>query len=313
MKRKTRTDRRLDAVFEAAERLSFDDSSRIVLMSDCHRGDGSWADNFARNQALYNAALERYTAEGYTYIELGDGDELWENTSMQTILSMHRHVFLSLARLYQQKRFYMLFGNHDMLKNGTDFAACLSECPDDCQCCCHPLFPGLRIHEGLVLQHQPSGGELLLVHGHQADFFNDRLWRVGRLLVHRLWKPLELMGVHDPTSAAKNYRRKDRVERHLTNWVREKPLLLVAGHTHRPSFPKPGEAGYFNDGSAVHPGSVTALEISSGILRLVKWVYKTRMDGVLFAGRETIGGPEPLASYFSSVSSAISEENTEKI
>lgn len=313
MKWKTRTDRRLDAVWEAAERLPFDDSSRIVLMSDCHRGDGSWADNFARNQALYKAALERYTAEGYTYIELGDGDELWENKSMQTILSMHCHVFTSLARLYQQKRLYMLFGNHDMLKKNTDFAASLSECPDDCQCSRHPLFPGLRIHEGLVLQHRSSGGELLLVHGHQADFFNDRLWRMGRLLVRRLWKPLELMGVHDPTSAAKNYHRKDRVERHLTNWVREKPLLLVAGHTHRPSFPKPGEAGYFNDGSAVHPGSVTALEISDGILRLVKWVYKTRPDGVLFAGRETIAGPEPLTSYFPSTSSAISEENTEKI
>lgn len=308
----SRTKRRLDAVLQTAERIPIDDVSRIVLMSDCHRGDGSWADNFARNQALYGAALQRYAADGYTYIELGDGDELWENSSMQTILAMHRPIFHLLAQLYRENRLYMLFGNHDIRKRDAEFAAGLSECPDDCRCRCHPLFPGIRVHEGLVLQHRPSGGELLLIHGHQADFFNDRLWRVGRALVRRLWRPLELAGFHDPTSAAKNYRKQQRVERKLAGWAQDKPLILVAGHTHRPSLPPPGEARYFNDGSAVHPGSVTALELSGGIVRLVKWIYQSRPDGVLFAGRETIAGPVPLADYFREPPSTNISEKIEK-
>jgi hypothetical protein len=30
--------KRLSRVYESAERVSFDDSSRIIIMSDCHRG-----------------------------------------------------------------------------------------------------------------------------------------------------------------------------------------------------------------------------------------------------------------------------------
>jgi hypothetical protein len=52
--------RRIDQVFEAAKHIAFDDSSRIILMSDCHRGDGSWADDFSRNQNLFFAALTYY-------------------------------------------------------------------------------------------------------------------------------------------------------------------------------------------------------------------------------------------------------------
>ena len=70
---------RLTDVFQSAKELPFDDSSRFILFSDCHRGVNDWADEFANNQGLFFHALERYYAEGFTYIELGDVDELWEN------------------------------------------------------------------------------------------------------------------------------------------------------------------------------------------------------------------------------------------
>ena len=296
----TRTEKRLNGVYAMAERLAFGDGDRLVLMSDCHRGDGSQADNFLHNQTLYTAALAQYAREGYTYIELGDGDELWENTAVCDIADAHRGVFDRLAQLHTDGRLYMLYGNHDLCKRGENFGKAITACSyDNCRCRV-PLFPALRAQEGLVLCHADSGGELLLVHGHQADVFNDRFWRVGQWLVRHLWRPLELIGVRDPTSAAKNYRKKGAVERRLSRWADTHPPLLIAGHTHRPMLPAPGEGRYFNDGSAVHPSGVAALEIAGGEVRLVKWHYQIRDGGAVYAGRETLAGPHPLRAYFSS-------------
>lgn len=73
---RARSDRRLTEVFGAAEHLIFDDSSRFVFFSDLHRGNNSRADAFAGNEDLFLQALSRYYREGFTYIEVGDGDEL---------------------------------------------------------------------------------------------------------------------------------------------------------------------------------------------------------------------------------------------
>ena len=74
-------DSRLDRAFGHAPVLPLSEHSRYVLFSDCHRGTGTSGDNFLKNQHLYFAALQYYLERNYTYIELGDGDELWEKTS----------------------------------------------------------------------------------------------------------------------------------------------------------------------------------------------------------------------------------------
>ena len=118
--------------------------------------------------------------------------------------------------------------------------------------------------EGLILKHTVTENKIFLLHGHQADFFNDSLWRLNKFLVRYLWKPLELIGVNDPTSAARNNKRKKQVEKRLIHWVKREKLMIIAGHTHRPVIPDPDEPLYFNDGSCVHPQCITAIEIASG-------------------------------------------------
>ena len=61
--------------------ISAEDHPKIVLMSDCHRGSGNWADSFLANRPVYTAALKYYIQKDFTYIELGDGDELWTTAS----------------------------------------------------------------------------------------------------------------------------------------------------------------------------------------------------------------------------------------
>lgn len=291
--------RRLKEVFETAKTIPFDDQSRIVFMSDCHRGDGSYADNFYKNQPLFFAALTQYNYLKYTYIELGDGDELWENSNLSDSVEVYGDVFWLLSKFYRENRLYMLFGNHDIVKgkNGS-VKRYLDRYYDVREKRYIPLFPGIDFHEGLILEHSTSGHRIFLVHGHQVDFFNDTLWRLSRFLVRYLWKPLELVGVNDPTSASKNYKRKKTVEKRLTNWVMHENRMLIAGHTHRPVLPELGEPLYFNDGSCVHPRCITAVEISDGNILLVKWCNKTKFDGTLFVGREILVGPVKLEDYF---------------
>jgi hypothetical protein len=66
-------DKRLTEVFRSSQEIPFDDGSKFILFSDCHRSNNSWADDFANNQSLFFFALQHYFKDGFTYIELGDG------------------------------------------------------------------------------------------------------------------------------------------------------------------------------------------------------------------------------------------------
>jgi UDP-2,3-diacylglucosamine pyrophosphatase LpxH len=293
------TQSRLNKVFKAAEQISFDDSSKIVLMSDCHRGDGNWGDNFLNNQNLFFGALDFYYRKDFTYIELGDGDELWENRKLERIINIHSDAFWLMSKFYKEGRLYMLYGNHDQVKKEKDFAQKnLKSYYVESIKKQVALFPNIKIHEGLILNYNNSDNLILLIHGHQADFLNYDLWKLSRFLVRYLWRPLELTGVRDPTSAAENHTKKEKVEKKLTEWTKKQKHMLIAGHTHRPMFPQPDEALYFNDGCCVHPRCITAIEIENGTITLVKWTVKTRKDRSLYVDRVELEGPVKLQDYF---------------
>lgn len=286
-------------VFKSSKEIPFDDSSRIVLFSDCHRGDGGWADDFQRNQNIYFAALTHYYKENYTYIEIGDGDELWKNKSFSEIRYTHKDSFWILSKFFNDGRLYFIFGNHDIEKKNEKFVRDnLYKYFDRRVKKWVPLFENIEVHEGLVLKYKETGDKILLIHGHQVDIINNQLWRISRFLVRYLLRPLEIFGINDPTSAAKNYKKKDNVEKKLSEWVKKEKHLLIAGHTHRPMFPEVGKTPYFNDGSCVHLRCITAIEIENGCITLVKWNVKTKNDGTMFIGREIIAGPRRLKDYF---------------
>ncbi len=280
--------RRLDKSFEHVPILPWDEDSRYVLFSDCHRGNGSQGDNFLKNRHLYLAALDYYYRGGFTYIELGDGDELWENRNMDQIKEIHSDVFRQLSQFYQERRLYMLYGNHDMIKKYPRFSQkkCASfycMVSGDQQ----PLFPNITCYPGLILQNHQTGKRLYLTHGHQASLLNSTLWPVNCFLVRYLWKPLEQLGVLDPTSAAKNHKTKKRTEQRLSTWANHYHRTLITGHTHRPMLSTEG-ASYANTGSCVHPYCITCIEIRGEQLSLVKWYVDARPSGCLYVEKENI-------------------------
>jgi UDP-2,3-diacylglucosamine pyrophosphatase LpxH len=290
---------RISYIFDSAIQLPFDNASRIVLISDCHRGDGGRADDFRKNRPIYQAALMHYYQRKYTYVELGDGDELWENKDYGEIIQANSGTFKLLSRFYQENRLYFIYGNHDILKRSGAFVKeYLYEYHSQHDQSSCPLFENIKVHEGIVLCHRVTNDKILLIHGHQVDFLNYELWRVSRFLVRYLWRPLNLYGVNDPTRTAKNYEKKDKIDRMLLKWVKSNKCMLIAGHTHRPIFPEIGQPPYFNDGSSVHPSCITAIEIVKGDIRLVKWSMQAREDGTLYIGRDVLEGPRKLVDYF---------------
>ncbi|MCH5268878.1 MAG: metallophosphoesterase family protein [Lachnospiraceae bacterium] len=280
--------KRLDKSFKDVPILPLCADSRYVLFSDCHRGNGTHNDNFLKNQHLYFAALRHYYREGFTYIELGDGDELWENRDMEQIKELHSNVFWQLSLFYKQKRLYMLYGNHDMVKKYPSYSrkkyadyVCTSSQSRE------PLFPDIRFYSGIILEDNCTGKRLYLTHGHQASLMNSTLWRVNCFLVRYLWKPLEQIGILDPTSAAKNYTIKQRSEKRLTAWAKQHNRTLITGHTHRPMVENE-ELHYINTGSCVHPRCITCIEIYRQNIHLVKWYMGTRDNGNFYLEKEEL-------------------------
>lgn len=269
---------RLNRSFEEAIHLPLNDRTKYVLFSDCHRGVGNSNDNFLKNQTLYLAALQHYYRTGYTYIELGDGDELWENRHMKQIAETHHNIFQQLCLFHRQNRLYLLYGNHDITKKGKNYKL--------------PLLPDVSFQEGIILENASytDAQNIFLTHGHQADLLNSTFWQLSRFLVRYLWRPLEHYGILDPTSAAKNYKRKAKTERRLHNFAEQKDYILIAGHTHRPVLLE-NDLYYCNSGSCVHPFSITCLEIEHLKLTLIKWSLSVRPDMSLYVSREVLSGP----------------------
>ena len=263
---------RLDHAFRDAPVLPLTHRSRYVLMSDCHRGVGTSSDNFLKNQHLYLAALKHYNQRGFTYIELGDGDELWENRSMKTIVEIHDDVFDMLMRLYRGNRLYLIYGNHDMVKKKKSLPVPF------------PFYEGIILCPADIPQRT-----LYLTHGHQASLLNSTFWRAACFLVRYVWSPLENMGVLDPTSAAKNYRVKNKCETKLNQWASKNRRILITGHTHRPVMPDE-PSYYYNTGSFVHPQCITCIEIEQGVMSLVKWSMSARADSTLYVAKERLAG-----------------------
>jgi len=260
---------RLSQVFDTAPRIPFDSRSRMVFFSDCHRGVDNRADAFSQNEGLFTRALDYYYRQGFTYVEVGDGDELWQNRCFSEVRRAHRRTFDLLHRFAQDARLYVVSGNHDIQRNGEG----------------RTEKDGLPVHEGLVLRDQRSRQELFVVHGHQADFLSDYLSVFGRLLVRYVWRWVRLVGLGHPRNWTEMLQRdeegtavfdwlqaeKTKVENRITSWVQARCQTVICGHTHRPAWAPPGSPPYFNAGSCVFPGHITGLEMQKGEIRLVKW------------------------------------------
>jgi UDP-2,3-diacylglucosamine pyrophosphatase LpxH len=276
-------------------RLPLGPRNRIVIFSDLHRGIGDEADDFKCNRRLFEAALEYYNRRRFTYIELGDGDELAENSRFEAIVRSYDRIFRLLDRFHRDDRFYYLVGNHNLQMGKPRWrerhlAKARRIIPR--------LWQELAAPETIIL-----GDRIFLLHGHQADILSTFVAPLNRLFMRTIGRFMKnVCGLKNPLSVSRNPRKRRRVEQRILDWAVRRRIVAVAGHTHHPVFMSPGrqenEAGlpgrpiYFNCGSGVAPGAVTALEIEAMTIRLVIWraMAGPRGRGRGRAARQTVKG-----------------------
>lgn len=289
--------KQLERLYNNSLKIDITNNDKIVIMSDQHRGAGDNYDNFLKNRNIYNAALSYYLNNDFTYIELGDGDDLWEVEDCKDIVEEHLDSFKLLKEFHDKNRLIMLYGNHDLIKK---YPRILKECfykyyNKETEIY-ENLLNNLRVYESLILNYE--GEELLLFHGHQLDIINSSFWHLSRFLVRFVWKKLEHIGLKDPTNAAKNYPITRYREKKLSKWSMDNNIILISGHTHKPMFPKKELGLYFNDGSCIHPNGITCLEIENGYISLVKWKYVFDDENTIRIEKINIDKKEKIENFF---------------
>lgn len=255
-------------------------SAKFIIFSDQHKGDRSAADDFKTNEPNYLAALNYYNENGFSFINLGDSEELWK-FGAEKILPLNK-VALAAEAAFQPDRFYKTFGNHDLIwKNQPDVFLLLRN---------YFTIP-LNVYEGIVLKLKTSLGELnmFFTHGHQGDTMSDNNGFSTWLVAH-LWLPLQRFLDININTPSKDFSMRNEHNIMMSEWSsRKKNLILVTGHTHCPVFatgkyydhpsnyipgrePAHVKPSYFNTGCCCYAdGDITGIEIANGFIRLIKW------------------------------------------
>lgn len=293
-----KTYQRLSEVYKKARIEHFDDSSRYIIFSDTHRGNGSHFDEFAKNQNIFRHALEYYFENGFTYIEAGDGDELWENPKVIDIKNAHFHIFETIKKFNDEDRLIMIYGNHNIYLKDMDYVRKhYYKNYNDYREADYDFLMGLLPVEAVLLKHRQTGQEIFTLHGHQGDFLNDQLWYPTMISLKYFWRYLHSLGIRNPASPAKNAFKRHKIEKNFKKWIKTNKKMLICGHTHRFKFPRPGEIPYFNTGCCIYPSIITGIEIIDGMIQLIRWKTEPDKNGYLQVSKMVLRGPRPIKDF----------------
>ncbi len=293
-----RTMERLSRAYRNAEVLEIDPTSKIIIFSDAHRGDGSISDEFSKNRHVFYAALQYYYDEDFTLIEAGDNEDLWEWPKFGHIAKSYPLTYEFIRRFHTHGRYLRLYGNHDFQTADPNYVRdnlhyVRSPYSGDRE----PCLEGVNVHEAILMRHRDTRQEILIVHGHQGDFANDQAWRWSMFTFRIFWKYAHALGIRSPSSPTRNSYKRHKVERNYVRWILRNGRALICGHTHRERFPRANDAPYFNSGSCVFPSYITGLEIVEDQISLVTWLVVPDVNGYTRVVRRVIAGPRPLADF----------------
>jgi len=261
-----------------------------------------------QGESNYLRALQYYNENDFCFINLGDSEELWENSIWQ-VKKKNKENFEAEKKFVAKGKYIKVFGNHDLFWDNDPLAWWHLK---------DMYGEKVKVYEGVVLRptdHSPF--TIFLTHGHQGDAQSDGNW-FSKFFVANIWAPLQAFLRINPNTPAYDAEKKTLHNNIMYEWSSEqKDLLLVTGHTHQPVFAslthlerlyknfqlavhekdtakeeeirkeiqkrekefaavsvdymnmKPS---YFNTGCCCFSdGDITGIEIAGGCIRLIKW------------------------------------------
>ncbi|MEI8033115.1 MAG: metallophosphoesterase [Chlorobiaceae bacterium] len=217
MRLHTKKHPQLDRLLKTAKPVRIDESTRVLIVSDLHMGNGGRRDEFKRNAELFRTMLsDYYLPEKYSLVLNGDIEELLK-FPVESVVSQWGAFYELFLRFKENGFFWKTYGNHD--------AELLEERN-------YPLASSML--ESLKFQY---GREtMLLFHGHQASVL---LWEsypaVSRAVVLFLRYIAKPAGIRN-FSSAYNSRRRFVIEKSIYEFSNQAKIVSIIGHTHRPLF-----------------------------------------------------------------------------
>ncbi len=255
-------------------------NDKFIIFSDQHKGNRDFADDFANNEFNYLKALEYYQQQKFSFINLGDSEELWKYKT-EDVLPKNEKTFAAEAA-FQPNNYFKTFGNHDIFwKNKWDAERYLKK---------YFALP-LPVYEGIILKAGINNNLLTIfcTHGHQGDKLSDNNGFSTWVVAH-LWAPVQRYLRINVNTPSKDDRLRNKHNKLMHQWSsHRKNILLITGHTHQPVFASgkysshPSnsiereaneklKASYFNTGCCCfNDGDITGIEIEGGYIRLIKW------------------------------------------
>jgi len=284
-------------------------TGKFIIFSDQHKGIRNGADDFVLAEPNYLAAMEYYAQQDFCFINMGDSEELWEN-SLWKVKKKNTAVFDAEKKFIRNNKYVKIFGNHDLYWNTSPLASFnLKE-----------IFgEQIKVYEGVILA--TSIGErplqICCTHGHQGDASSDGNW-FSKFFVGWIWAPLQSFLRINPNTPAYDTTKKSLHNTIMYEWSsNQTDTILITGHTHQPVFESlthlerlykqlqslkepenSDEIGkikeeirkrekdytavsidylsmkptYFNSGCCCFSdGDITGIEIENGCIRLIKW------------------------------------------
>jgi predicted phosphodiesterase len=258
---------------------------RFIIFSDHHKGNKDHGDDFVNNEPNYLAALEYYLQNDFTYINLGDSEELWKYTPEQ-VISKNIISLRAEAKFHELGKYHKTFGNHDVIwKNKLDVDLRFKD-----------IFTlPLPVWEGILLKTKVNEHPLsiYLTHGHQGDKLSDNN-TLSTWLVAHVWRPVQRYLRINVNTPAKDYWLRGKHNILMHDWSSHRNnLVLITGHTHKPVFASGKysnhennkidknvtgdkkinlKPSYFNSGCCCYnDGDITGIEIAGAKISLVKW------------------------------------------
>ena len=296
-------------------------NGRVIILSDQHRGARDGSDDFGICEASYLAALDYYNREQFYFINLGDCEELWENT-MFSIAKCNKALYTAEGLFIKRNAYCKVFGNHDLFWDNDPLSSYWLK---------KIYGKVIRIFAGVLIRVNMNSTaylEIFCTHGHQGDKQSDGNV-FSKWFVSYVWGPLQnLLGININSPSA-NDNLKTLHNMYMYDWsAAQEKILLITGHTHQPVFNSLthlerlyqrldkarnlGDAeevqkisdeiprrkreynfvnhsldnmkpSYFNSGCCCFDdGTITGIEISEGCIRLVKWsLVNSRPERIL--------------------------------
>lgn len=285
---------------------------KFIIFSDMHKGAKNGADDFAVCEQAYTAALNHYYTSGFHFIALGDCEELWENT-LSAIKKHNQPSFEREKAFVPGNAFIKIFGNHDLhwqndplapfqlkelygydipiyegvvlqtvinakavnilcthghqgdaVSDGNWFSKFFVSkiwAPFQAYLKINPNTPAYNdqlksAHNALMYEWSAQQKDLLLITGHTHQPVFESLTHLERLYRQLLFARQQTDGSMVDTLQKEIRHRKRKYDTISDDYLKLKPC-------------------YFNSGCCCFDnGSITGIEISDGVLRLIQWKAK---------------------------------------